>query len=246
MSVLIVEQDEDLKILQLNRPDRANALNGQLVQALIDEIERSSDDGTRTLVIRGSGGSFCSGFDLGNLEEATDAEVAQRIVNVEKMLQALHHAPILTVALVQSMAFGAGADMVCCCHMRIAEPGSRFCMPGLNFGILLGTRRLKARIGADNAVRVLINTRVFDAEQAVEMGFLTHVAGRESWQQHIESARKAGNAVADRHVRRMLNVVVNDTRQEDMADLIDSVGAPGLVQRIVDYRNSMRKKSGKD
>ena len=246
MSVLIVEQDEDLKILQLNRPDRANALNGQLVQALIDEIERSSDDGTRTLVIRGSGRSFCSGFDLGNLEEATDAEVAQRIVNVEKMLQALHHAPVLTVALVQSMAFGAGADMVCCCHMRIAEPGSRFCMPGLNFGILLGTRRLKARIGADNAVRVLINTRVFDAEQAVEMGFLTHVAGRESWQHHIESARKAGNAVADRHVRRMLNVVVNDTRQEDMADLIDSVGAPGLVQRIVDYRNSMRKKSGKD
>ena len=53
MSVLIVEQDEDLKILQLNRPDRANALNGQLVQALIDEIDRSSDDGTRTLVIRG-------------------------------------------------------------------------------------------------------------------------------------------------------------------------------------------------
>ncbi len=245
MSVLIVERDEDLKILQLNRPERANALNVELVQALIDEIDRSSDDGTRTLVILGSGRSFCSGFDLGNLEEKTDAEVAERIVNVEKMLQALHHAPFLTVALVQSMAFGAGADLVCSCHVRIAEPGSRFCMPGLNFGILLGTRRLKARIGADNAVSVLINTRVFDAEKAVEMGFLTHVASQECWQQHIESARAAGNAVADGHVRRMLNVIVNDTRQEDMADLIDSVSEPGLVRRIVDYRNSMRKKSGK-
>ncbi|MDE0308547.1 MAG: enoyl-CoA hydratase/isomerase family protein [Acidiferrobacterales bacterium] len=245
MSGLIVEHDADLKILQLNRPDRANALNADLVQALIDEIDRSAYDGTRTLVIRGSGRSFCSGFDLGNLEEAIDSEVADRIVDVEKMLQALYHAPVLTVALVQSMAFGAGADLVCSCHVRIAEPGSRFCMPGLNFGILLGTRRLKSRIGTDNTVSVLVNTRVFDADQAIQMGFLTHVASRDTWEQHIESARLAGNAVAASHVRRMLNVVADDTRHEDMADLIDSVSEPGLVQRIVDYRNTMRKQSGK-
>ena len=245
MSVLIVERDEDLKIVHLNRPERANALNAQLVQMLTDEINRSCSDGTRTMTIRGSGRSFCSGFDLGHLESSTDSEVAERILNVEKMLQALHHAPFLTVALVQSMAFGAGADLVCSCHVRIAEPGSRFCMPGLNFGILLGTRRLRARIGVDNAVGVLINTRVFDSDEALDMGFLTHIASQENWPQHIESARNAGGTVTDEHVRRMLEVVVNDTRKEDMADLVNSVSEPGLVERIIAYRNSMRKKSGK-
>lgn len=245
MSVLIVERDEDLKTLHLNRPECANALNGELVQTLHEEIDRSCSDGTRTMVVRGSGGSFCSGFDLNKLESAADSEVAKRLVNIEKMLQALYHAPFLTVALVHSKAFGAGADIVCCCKVRIAESGSRFCMPGLNFGVLLGIRRLRTRVGLDNAFGVLINTEVFDADKALEMGFLTHVAGQENWRQHVGSARSAGRAIAAGHVRRMMKVVVNDTRREDMADLIESVSEPGLVGRIVDYRDSMRKKSGK-
>ena len=245
MSVLEVEQAEDLKILQLNRPERANALNAELVRELHEVISASYQDGTRTMVIRGAGKSFCSGFDLGNLQQATDNEVAERIINVERMLQALHHAPFLTVALVHSMAFGAGADLVCCCHVRVAEAGSRFCMPGLNFGILLGTRRLAARIGSDKAVGVLINTRVFDSDEALDMGFLTQVAAKADWQGHIDAARRAGSAVDQEHVRRMLNVVVADTRKQDMADLVESVRAPGLVQRIVTYRDAMRRQKGK-
>ena len=246
MSVLIVERLEDLKILRLNRPERANALSAELVQALTDEIDKSSSDGTRTMVIRGEGRSFCSGFDLGDLENSTDSQVAARVINVENMLQAVHHAPFLTVALVHNMAFGAGADLVCSCHIRIADPDTRFCMPGLNFGILLGTRRLRARIGTDNAVSVLINTRVFDAVEALDMGFLSQVAPKDSWADHIESARKAGSAIVSDQVARMLKVVVNDTRKEDMEDLVESVSAPGLIDRIVAYRDSMRRKSGKE
>ena len=132
MAVLLVERNETLKFLSLNRPERANSLSAELVEALTDTFSESCTDGTRTLVIRGNGNSFCSGFDLSNLE--SESEVADRILKVETMLQAVHHAPFLTVALVHSMAFGAGADLVCSCNIRIAEAGSRFCMPGLNFG----------------------------------------------------------------------------------------------------------------
>ena len=226
MAVLLVERNETLKFLSLNRPERANSLSAELVEALTDTFSESCTDGTRTLVIRGNGNSFCSGFDLSNLE--SENEVADRILKVETMLQAVHHAPFLTVALVHSMAFGAGADLVCSCNIRIAEAGSRFCMPGLNFGILLGTRRLAHRIGTDNAINVLINTRVFDASEALKMGFLTRIASQKEWSEQIELAKQAGAAIASEHVRQMLRVAVPDTRSEDMADLIESVKVPGF------------------
>ncbi len=245
MSVLIVEQQDTLKTLYLNRPQRANALNAELVQSLGKEIEKSANDGTRTLVLRGHGNSFSSGFDLQEIESLSDAEVASRVLDIERMLQSLFHAPMLTVALVHSKAFGAGADLVCCCHRRIATQDSRFCMPGLNFGILLGTRRLTQRVGSDNALSVLTSTRVFEASEALAMGYLTQIASSETWPEQIESAKLDGEAIAAEHVRRMFKVVIPDTRNADIADLESSVKAPGLVERILEYRDRMRASSGK-
>ena len=184
------------------------------------------------------GKSFCSGFDLNEIESLPDADVATRVLDIERMLQALYHAPLVTVALVHSMAFGAGADLVCCCHRRIATRESRFCMPGLNFGILLGTRRLKQRIGVDNAVSVLTNTRVFDAPEALDMGYLTEIAPVENWPEHIEAAKRAGESLPTEYFGNMLNVVIPDTRQADLADLEESVRTPGLVERILEYPRS--------
>ena len=245
MSVLLVERDDTLKILRMNRPHRANSLSADLVAALTEAIDESCVDGTRTLVFEGAGDTFCSGFDLSELENLNDAQVAVRVLDIEKLLQVINHAPFLTVALVQSRAFGAGADMVCACHRRIAEPHSQFCMPGLNFGIVLGTRRLAHRIGSDDARNLLINTRVFDAAEALELGFLTHIATRETWSEHVEQAKRDGAAVSTEHVARMLNIVIPDTREQDMADLSDSIQVPGLVDRIIDYKNSMRARAGK-
>ncbi len=241
----MVERQETLKTLCLNRPHRANALNAELVNALAEEIEISSRDGTRTLVLRGAGKVFSSGFDLNEIEHLSDAEVATQVLNIERMLQALFHAPLVSVALVHSMAFGAGADLVCCCHRRIATQDSRFCMPGLNFGLLLGTRRLAHRIGFDHALNVLTDTRVFNATEALEMGYLTDIAPIDHWSEHIESIKKRSTVVANEYLKRMFGVVIPDSRAADWADLKESVGTPGLVDRIIDYRDRMRARAGK-
>ena len=248
MSVLLVEQNESLKNVCLNRPERGNSLNEELVEAMLETIDESSKDGTRIMVLQGSGAVFCTGFDLTELESMSDGVIAKRILVIERMLQALHHAPFMTVSLVKNRAFGAGADMVCCCQRRIAEPGSKFCMPGLNFGILLGTRRLVQRIGVDNALNVLTDTRIFYAKEAHKMGFLTQIAEQSEWRQCVQSATKVATAIGSDQIQRMFEVVLPDTRAEDMEDLRASVEVPGLVDRILDYRNSVRtrftKKTG--
>jgi len=151
----------------------------------------------------------------------------------------------LTVALVHGKAFGAGADLVCACRWRVGSTESSFCMPGLNFGIYLGTRRLVQKIGGDNAQRMLINTPAIDAKEAHRIGFLTKIANREGWLEVVESAEQAGSAVPREYVARMLEMTTNDTRERDMRDLKRSVLAPDLIGRIVAYREAMRSRAGK-
>ena len=76
MSVLTVEQCDTLKTLCLNRPNRANALNAEIVDALAREIDNACRDGTRhPWFYAASGKSFCSGFDLNEIESLPDADV---------------------------------------------------------------------------------------------------------------------------------------------------------------------------
>ncbi len=245
MSVLSIKHDRTTKQLVLNRPDRGNSLNSELIDELEQAISKACEDGTRTLILSGEGDSFCTGFDLANLEHLSEDVVAERIINVERMLQSLHHAPLLTVALVHGQAFGAGADLVCACRWRIGSTESSFCMPGLNFGIYLGTRRLAQKIGCDNAQRMLINTPAIDAKEAHRIGFLTKIANREGWLEVVESAERAGSAVPREYVAKMLEMTTNDTRERDMRDLKRSVLAPDLIGRIVAYREAMRRRAGK-
>lgn len=244
-SDLIVERRETTTTLRLNRPQRANSLNARLVAELHEAISAACGDGTRTLILRGEGKTFCSGFDLHGIERQSDAEVARRIVDVEAMLQALHHAPMLTVALVHGKAIGAGADLMCACRWRICAADSRFCMPGLNFGIFLGNRRLAQKIGADNAQRMLIDARVLDAGEAARIGLVTQIAQPHEWTRLIESAAAAGSAIDADYVSAMLEMTTPDSREQDMADLKNSVREPGLVKRIVAYRDVMRSRAGK-
>ena len=245
MNTLVVERKGTVTELRMNRPARANSLNSELVDELTRAIETANHNGTRTLVIRGEGRSFCSGFDLEGIENQTDQDVAQRVLDVESMLQSLHHARILTVALVHGQAFGAGTDLVCACRRRIATPGTKFCMPGLNFGILLGARRLANCIGHTHAQHLLVDTRVFEAEEALKIGFLTEVADFVEWPELIEKYRQAGSKVNQEFVAKMFDVTTPDTREADMRDLQESVSAPGLVQRIIEYRDQMRIQVGK-
>ena len=245
MEVLSVEREGTLKHLRLNRPQSANSLNAELVNQLTSAIKESCEDGTRTLVIEGNGNSFCSGFDLEKIEDLKDMVVSERILKVEEMLQLLHHASILTVALVHGKAIGAGADLVCACRKRIATRDSKFCMPGLNFGILLGTRRLANRIGYGNAQDILIDTRVFDAKKALEMGFLTGISERGDWPELIANLKLAGMKIKPDFIGRMLEITTPDTRVEDMKDLKASIQDPGLVKRIIAYRDQIRVQAGK-
>lgn len=148
-----VTREGSLTRVRLNRAEKLNAFNAELVDGLMHAVRTAHEDGTRLLVITAEGKGFSGGFDLNDLDAQSDGDLLLRFVRVEELLQAVHHAPFATLALVHGACYGAAADLVAACHFRVAAPDARFRMPGLRFDLVLGTRiilrRLMLSIGQD-------------------------------------------------------------------------------------------------
>jgi len=227
--------------ITLNRPEKANALNEAMIEALLDAFAVAQAGGTRLLILDAAGKHFCAGFDLGDLDDCSDGDLLLRFVRIETALQTLYHLPFPTLALAKGRAMGAGADLFAACSRRVAAPGTQFRMPGLAFGILLGTRRLAARIGADAARRIQNETRTFDAAEAHALGFASEIVDETDWPAVASAATTAANTLSPEATAALFQATAVDTRAEDMAGLVASAARPGLKARIQTYVDSLKR-----
>jgi len=236
MTDLIRKHDGHLTRLTLSRPQKANALSSALVEALLDAVEYAHGDGTRLLVLEGDGSHFCAGFDFSGYHEQSEGDLALRFIRIETLLQALYHAPFETLVLAHGKIFGAGADLVAACSMRVAAPGTTFRMPGLQFGVVLGTRRLARRIGTDQARVILAKSATFSADDALGLGFITAIASPAEWPTVIQQTLVHCDHLTPSATAALHRQTVTDTRADDMSALTRSVSVPGLKERIRIYR----------
>ncbi len=234
--LLLCRKEGAVTHLTLNRPEKLNALNAELVEDLLGAIAQASNDGTRLLTLQGAGRNFSAGFDLSDFDQVSQGDLVLRFVRVEQMLQALHHAPFQTIAYAHGKNFGAGVDLICSCNRRIAASGSSFRMPGLRFGLLLGSRRFAQRVGVDTARDILLRSHQFGADEARSIGFIQQVVEADEWPQSMAAAVSDISALDREAISALLRVTLPDTRAEDMADLAISASAPGLRDRLAAYR----------
>lgn len=237
---LIIEHDGSALHLTLARPSRSNALSATLVEKLIESLSAAEMNGAALVTFRGEGANFCSGFDLGNLEEQSDGDLLLKLVRIEKLLQLIAYAPFATLALVHGKVIGAGCDLFCACSERVADPDAIFRMPGWRFGIALGTRRLAQRFGADAARSVLASSRMFVTDEALKRGLVTSVVKSEEWPTIMKSASETASLLDPVSRSMLLKLTAPDTRAADLAALVESASRPGLKDRILQYRSAER------
>lgn len=235
---------EGIANLTLNRPDRGNALASHLVEKMLSALsEACQDPAVLMIVLRGSGKHFCTGFDLDDLERQSDGDLLLRFIRIEMLLAFLWHAPKRTVAVASGRTWGAGADLVAACDIRIGDAATRFRFPGAGFGIVLGTRRLAVRVGEDLARRWVTEAIEVPAEVALKSGLITDLIEPSDQPDRIASFRselsiKSNVAAAIHRASRM------DLRDTDLAHLVRSGAEPGLRERIERYANrSSRRKA---
>ncbi len=240
--VLGADERAGVLTLTLERPALGNALDETLVEALLAAVlDAGADEGLHTLVLRGAGRHFCTGFDLSDLALQSDGDLLRRFVRVELLLAALWHAPLRTVALAQGRTFGAGADLFACCDVRISHADASFSFPGARFGLVLGTRRLAERLGETRALTCVTSGEVLSAPAAQAAGLASEVVNGavDTWQ-----AEALPPLVADRDTAAALKAATrHDHRDADLAALVRSAARPGLKARIIAYRDAQTRKA---
>lgn len=236
--MLGIAREAGVCVLTLERPALGNALDAALVDALLDALASvAADASVHTLVLRGSGSHFCTGFDLSNLDAESDGDLLRRFVQVECLLAELWHLPARTVVWATGRTLGAGADILTCADVRVATPDARIGFPGARFGLVLGTRRLATRIGDGPTLTGVAEGRSWSAEAALAAGLVDSIASEtlEAWLADTLPA-----LAVDRLTYAALRRATRpDYRDADLAALVRSAARPGLKARIAAYRASL-------
>lgn len=197
-----VTRDEAVTTIELQRPERRNALNSQLVSELREAIVDAADHDVRAIVLTGQGTVFCAGADLSG-----DAFAADYPDKLRALHQSIGDVPVPVIGAINGAAIGAGLQLAMVCDLRVATSEAYFQFPVAKYGLALDNwsiRRLSTLAGYGRARAMLLTAEKLTAETALLTGMVNRigtVADAQAWAHEI-----AGLApLALQHAKRVLN-----------------------------------------
>ncbi len=167
--------------------------------------------------------------------DTVDETERLRFIRIEQLLQALATSPAYTVALAHGKVYGAGVDLFAACRRRIASAQGMFRMPGLKFGLVLGTRRFADLVGTQKALDILGASRPFSTDEAVQMGFVQQVLAQEDWSGVVQECEALVVELEDEARASLYHALDTVQADADLAHLVRSAVRPGLKDRLRKY-----------
>jgi len=175
-----VEWDGDLAVITVDRQEKLNALNADVVRELGQVVESlREDDDVRGVLVTGAGEkAFVAGADIGELarmDPLTGVEVSQQ---GQEVFLTIERFPKPVLAAVGGYALGGGCELALACHLRVASDDAHFGLPEVGLGILPGyggTVRLARLVGLGQAIELILTGEVIRADRAREIGLVSAV-----------------------------------------------------------------------
>jgi enoyl-CoA hydratase/carnithine racemase len=181
--------------LTLNRPDKANALSEEMMDALearLIEADRNSD--VRVIVIAANGKIFCGGHDLAQMRtHEDDAYFDALFARCSRLMGAIRHAKKPVIAKVQGAAVAAGCQLVATCDLAYAAEHAKFGVNGINLGLFCATPSvaLSRAVQPRQALELLLTGKLVTAPRAVELGLLNAAVPAADLGATVDAAAKA-------------------------------------------------------
>ncbi|HEY7611196.1 MAG TPA: enoyl-CoA hydratase-related protein [Alphaproteobacteria bacterium] len=179
---ILVSREGAIATLVLNRPDKLNALTKPMWRRLGESVAAlAADDGVRCIVLRGAGDkAFSPGNDISEFEteRSNPAQAKAYGKLMHAALDALRDCRAPTVAAIQGICVGGGMEIAALCDLRICGRGARFGAPIKNLGLVMAYPEIGALIdlvGGTVALEILLEGRIFGAEEAKDKGIVTRV-----------------------------------------------------------------------
>ena len=192
---IVVEREEPIAIVTIDRQDKLNALNWTLVSELADNLEQlDRDDAIRCIILTGAGNkAFAAGADIGEMSDKGAIDMATGGFEAWDRIRRIK-TPL--VAAVGGYAFGGGSELAMHADMIVASEKAQFSQPEILLGIMCGaggTQRLARTIGKYRAMELCLTGKRVSAQEAHDWGLVNRIAPDG---QHLEEARKLAQEVA--------------------------------------------------
>jgi len=229
----------------LNRPERHNAFNEDVIAALTGAFAQART--ARAIVLRGAGPSFCAGADLDWMKRAADWSPEENEADARRlsdMLAAIDASPAPVIVVAHGGVYGGGVGLVACADLAVATPDAKFRLSEVRLGLTPATISpfVIAAIGARNARRYFATAELFDAVTAHDIGLVHELGDDErgaeawvdAWLKHILEAAPGAVADAKRlvdyvHGRRIDGGLLEETARRIAARRAGEEGREGLA-----------------
>jgi enoyl-CoA hydratase len=180
-----VEWDGEIAVVTIDRQEKLNALNADVIRELSEVFENfGTDAAVRAVVLTGAGGrAFVAGADIAELARMDSLEAVRVSQEGQRLMQKIERCPKPVIAAVGGYALGGGCELALACHMRIASTSARFGLPEVGLGIIPGyggTVRLVRAVGLTRATEMILTGEPIDATRADEIGLVSGVVDGEA------------------------------------------------------------------
>jgi enoyl-CoA hydratase len=198
---LLTVVENNILTITINRPDKLNALNQQVMADLKDVFEEVyKNDEIISVIVTGAGQKgFVAGADISEFVGLSVDEGKNLASKGQDIFQRIENCPKPVVAAVNGFALGGGCELAMACHFRIASENAKFGQPEVNLGLMPGyggTQRLVQLIGKGRAIEMLISASMIDANTALQYGLINYVVSQEELLEKAKSILSVVNTKA--------------------------------------------------
>jgi len=219
---LLVEKAGFVCTLTLNRPEKRNSLNPEMLTQLTVTLESlAQTDDTRAVIIRGAGEkAFCAGYGIGQLvfdNSEGNGQMTDRENPFETAMETIVHFPYPVIAMVNGYAFGGGCDLAASCDIRIGTDEVKMGMVPAKLGVVYtvdGLRRFVRAVGFSNAKDLFFTGATFDAPKLKEIGLLNYLVPRtelEAFTADFARQISCNAPLSLKGIKRNLNILADAT-----------------------------------
>lgn len=218
-STLLVQTENNICTITINRPDKLNALNREVFTDLnkaLDSIE--ADPEIKSVIITGAGPkAFVAGADIAEFSGLNKDQAMAMAKRGQDTFSRIENSIKPVVAAVNGFALGGGCELAMSCHFRVAAENAKFGQPEVNLGLIPGyggTQRLVQLIGKGKAMELLLSAQMIDANEAKQLGLVNYVTKTDALIEYTKKILETINSKAPLAVAgciRAANAVFNES-----------------------------------
>jgi len=192
---ILVEKEETIAIVRLNRPKVHNALSHALIGELTNALNiLDKDKSVKVIILTGNERAFAAGADIGEMSQETS--VSLMLKDPFSTWDKIRNTKKPTIAAVSGFALGGGLELMMNCDIVVASDNAKFGQPEINLGIIPGaggTQRLIRLVGKNKAMEMILTGEMINAQEAYRIGLVNKIASVETC---LEEAKKMAKVIA--------------------------------------------------